>query len=197
MCKIATLPEKTMRIKTRWNQHANPQSIETIASAVGAICWQIASNGVLELENKGYKTKGDAHRLQLIGEFLAFSLQVVDRLAFEQLKTEERQRFITALALHIANIFADNQRDVQGEGEYKQSFIDLLNQRADDYAELKFHAGKAGFDFLRYFGEQITALMEKDHFVGQQIMEIEGPNAIQTLTEGMQLLEGRLDTLQK
>ncbi len=181
-----------MRIKTRWNQHANSQSIETIASAVGAICWQIASNGVLELENKGYQTKGDVHRLQLIGEFLAFSLQVVDRLAFEQLKSEERQRFITALALHIANVFADNQRDVQGEGEYKKVFIGLLNQRADDYAELKFHAGEAGFDFLRYFGEQITVLMEKDHFVGQQIMEIEGPNAIQTLTEGMQLLEGRL-----
>ena len=181
-----------MQIKTRWNKHAKSQPIETIANAVSAICWKIATNGVLELENKGYDTKGDAHRLQIIGEFLAFLLQVADRLAFDQLEIEERQRFITALALHITDIFVDNQHDVIGEGEYKSAFIELLNQRADTYAELNFQAGEAGFNFLRYFGERIATLMENDHFVSQQAMEIEGPNAIETLTRGMELLEGRI-----
>jgi len=177
-----------MPAKSRWNKHSKPQSVENIASAVSSISWKVATNGVLELENKGYQTKGDAHRLKIIGEFLIFSVQVADRLAFKQLDTEKRQRFITALALHIADIFADNQRDVLGEGEYRQAFIDLLNQRGEDYAELSFHNGSAGFDFLRYFAEQVAALMEDKHFVSQQVMEVEGPEALKMLTKGMQLL---------
>ncbi len=88
-----------MRIKSRWNKRAQEQSIEDIAGALGFISWKIATNGVLELENKGYQTDSNAHRLQIIREFLAFLLQVADRLAYEQLDEEERQRFIIALAL--------------------------------------------------------------------------------------------------
>ncbi|MEN8216215.1 MAG: hypothetical protein ABFS56_07525 [Pseudomonadota bacterium] len=175
-----------MRIKSRWNKRAKEQTIEDIAGALGFISWNIATNGVLELENKGYQTESNAHRLQIIGEFLAFLLQVADRLAFVQMENEERQRFISALAKHMVETFADNQRDVLGEGEHRQAFIDLLNQRAEDYAELSFRDGEAGFDFLRYFGEQIAALMAEKHFVSQQVMDIEGPEAIKTLKKGMQ-----------
>ena len=124
-----------MHIKSRWNKRAKEQSLENIAGALGFISWEIATNGVLELENKGYQTDSNAHRLQIIGEFLAFLLQVADRLAYEQLEQEERQRFITALALYIADTYVENQHDVLGEGEYRQAFIDLLNQRSDNYAE--------------------------------------------------------------
>lgn len=174
-----------MRIKSRWNKRAKEQSLEDIAGAVAFINWRIATNGVLEIENLGYQTQSNAHRLQIVGEFLAFLLQVADRLAYERMEDEERQAFITALALKMANIFADNQRDMLGEGEYRKIFIDLLNQRAEDYAELSFKAGEAGFDFLRYFGEQVAAVMTEKHFVSQQVMDIEGPNAITTLKKGM------------
>ncbi len=175
-----------MRIKSRWNKRAKEQSLEDIAGALGFISWRIATNGVLELENKGYQTDSNAHRLQIVGEFLAFLLQAADRLAYERLEQEERQRFITALALHLAETIADNQRDLFGEGEHKQAFIDLLNERAEEYAELSFHDGEAGFDFRRYFGEQVAAVMTEKHFVSQQIMDIEGPEAIKTLKKGMQ-----------
>ncbi len=174
-----------MRINTRWNKRAKKQSLENIAGAVGFISWKIATNGVLELENKGYQTESNAHRLQIIGEFLAFLLQTADRLVYDLLSDEERQRFITALALHMADTFADNQRDALGEGEHRKAFIDLLNQRAEDYAELSFRNGEAGFDFLRYFGEQVAAVMTEKHFVSQQVMDIEGPEAIKTLKKGM------------
>jgi hypothetical protein len=174
-----------MHIKSRWNKRAKKQSIEDIAGALGFISWKIATNGVLELENKGYKTESNAHRLQIIGEFLAFLLQVADRLAYDQMENEKRQRFITALAIHMADTFADNQRDMLGEGEHRKTFIDLLNQRADDYAKLNFRDGEAGFDFRRYFGEQVAAVMAEKHFVSQQVMDIEGPEAIKTLKKGM------------
>ena len=38
-----------MRMKSRWNKKAKPQTLEEIAQALGLICWQIAANGVLEL----------------------------------------------------------------------------------------------------------------------------------------------------
>jgi len=174
-----------MQIKSRWNRRAKEQSIEDIAGALGFISWKIATNAVLELENQGYQTDSNAHRLEIIGEFLAFLLQVADRLAFVKMETGERQRFITALAKHIVDTFVDNQRDVLGEGEHQKAFIDLLNQRAEDYAGLSFDDGEAGFDFRRFFGERVAAVMREKHFVSQQVMDIEGPDAIKTFKKAM------------
>jgi hypothetical protein len=175
-----------MRIKTRWNKQAKEQSLENIAGALNMVSWKIATQSVLELENQGYQTNSNAHRLQIIGEFLAFLLQVADRLAYQQLTEEERQGLITTLASGMTNTFVDNQRDVLGQGEYRQQFIQFLNQRAEDYAELSFHHNEAGFDFLRYFGEQVATIMEEDkHFVSQQIMSVAGPQAITTFKQAM------------
>ena len=71
-----------MRIKSRWNKRAKKQSLEDIAGALGFISWKIATNGVLELENKGYQTVSNAHRLQIVGEFLAFLLKRALRTFF-------------------------------------------------------------------------------------------------------------------
>jgi hypothetical protein len=175
-----------MRIKTRWNKRAKEQSLENIAGALNMTSWKIATQSVVELENQGYQTQSQAQRLQIIGEFLAFLLQVADRLAYQQLAEEERQLLITSLAFGMTDTFVDNQRDIFGSGEYRNQFIQLLNQRAEDYAELSFHHDGAGFDFLRYFGEQVATIFEKDkHFVSQQIMDVEGPLAIKAFKQAM------------
>ncbi|MDM8565157.1 hypothetical protein QUF74_05835 [Candidatus Halobeggiatoa sp. HSG11] len=173
-----------MRIKSKWNKRAKPQSIEDIAKAVGFISWQIATNSLLELENNGYESNDQTQRLQIIQEFLIFLIQVADRLVYEQLDTEQRQSFITNLAIHVANTLADNQIDI-GYSEGKKDFINLLNQRSEDYSELNFKDGEAGFDFLRYFGEQVTIIMQNNRFISQQIVDIEGPDAIQRLQKGI------------
>jgi hypothetical protein len=175
-----------MRIKSRWNKRAKKQSIEDIAGALAYISWRIAGNGVLELESKGYETTSNNHRLEIIGEFLAFLLQVGDRLAYERMEDEERQRFITALAMHMADTFAENKHDLLGEGEHRKAFINLINQEAEDYAELNFSNGEAGFDFLRYFGERVASVMTDKHFSSQQIMDIEGPEAIKNFKKSME-----------
>ncbi|NJO15640.1 MAG: hypothetical protein HC877_07800 [Thioploca sp.] len=174
-----------MRIRTRWNKKAKDQSLENIAGALNMVSWKIATQSVVELENLGYQTNSNAHRLQIIGEFLAFLLQVADRLAYQQLTEEERQRLITTLADGMTHTFVDNQQDILGQGEYRQQFIQLLNQRAEDYAELSFQHSEAGFDFLRYFGEQVATIMEDKHFVSQQITDVAGPQAITTFRQAM------------
>jgi len=174
-----------MRVKSHWNKRAKPQSLEEIAGALGFISWQIAAHGVLELENQGFTTHSQDHRLQIIAEFLAFLFQVADRLSYTQMADAERQRFITALAHYIADIFADNKRDAVGDGEHRHLFIDLLNQRANEYAELSFNEGNAGFDFLRYFGDQVTATLAGERWVSEYIVDVGAPEAIQTLKTGM------------
>lgn len=174
-----------MRVKSHWNKRAKPQSLEEIAGALGFISWQIAAHGVLELENQGFTTHSQNHRLQIIAEFLAFLFQVADRLSYTQMAEIERQRFITALAHYIADIFADNKRDAVGDGEHRHVFIDLLNQRANEYAELSFNEDHAGFDFLRYFGEQVAATLAGERWVSEYIIDVGAPEAIQTLKTGM------------
>lgn len=176
-----------MHVKNRWNKRAKTQSLEDIAGALSFISWKIATQGVLNLENQGYTTHSQAHRLQIIGEFLAFLLQVADRIAYTQLTAEERQQLITALALRMVDTYVDNQQAVSSnDADDRAAFIMQLNQRATDYATLNFdvEAG-AGFDFLRYFGECVAAVMVEKQWVGQQIAEVEGPEAVKTFYNSM------------
>jgi hypothetical protein len=174
-----------MQIKARWNKRAKEQSLEDIAGAVNMICWKIATNSVLELENQGCQTHSNHHRLQIIGELLAFLVSVADRLVYESLTDEERQDFILFLAWRMTDTYMDNLREVLGPGDYRRAFIDMINQRGVDYSELSFNEGEAGFDFLRYFGEQMEALMVEKHWVSQQAIEVTGPEAVKTLKTAM------------
>jgi hypothetical protein len=167
-----------MHIKNRWGKRARQQSLEDIANALSFISWKIASNAVVELENQGFTTESHAHRLTIIGEFLAFLLQIADRLSYAQMDQEARQRFVTALALQMAKTFADNKRDLIGDGEHQKAFVELLNQRAADYAEFHFTDGQAGFDLLRYFGEQVAVVMNGERWVSEYIVDVRGPDAV-------------------
>jgi hypothetical protein len=179
-----------MLVKNRWNKRAKTQSLADIAGALGFISWKIATQGVLNLENQGYTTYSQAHRLQIIGEFLAFLLQVADRIAYTQLTVEARQQFITTLALRMVDTYVDNQQEISSsDADHRAAFITLLNQRATDYAAFSFDVETGtGFDFLRYFGVCVAAVMVEKQWVGQQIAEIEGPEAVKTFQNSMKNL---------
>ncbi len=182
-----------MRIKNRWNKRAKQKTLEEIAGALGFICWQISANGVLEIENQGYITDSNDHRLQIVAEFLAFLLQITDRLTYSQFSSEDRQRFIPALASHMADSFADNKHDLLGEGEHRRDFIDLLNLRATDYAEFDFNAEmhEASFPFLRYFGEQVASTLTEQKWISEYIVDIGGHEAVDNLTKSVKNLLAR------
>lgn len=175
-----------MRIKSRWNKRATPKSSEEIAKALSYIGWQIASNGVLEIENQGYITDSNAHRLELVGEYLAFLLHVSDRLCYSKMEQTDRQIFITALANCMTHTFVDNKRDLLGKGEYHADFVSFLNQRSQEYAEFDFTYGKPGFHFLRHFGEKIALVLKGERWATEYIMEIGGVEAAANLKKSMQ-----------
>jgi hypothetical protein len=176
-----------VRIKTKWNQKDRERSLSETASAVAFILWRIGQQGILNLENEGFQTDSQAQRVDIMEEFLAFLLHIVDRMTADDLSMGERQIFITALAKHLADRVQENRTDIQGSGEYRQSLIELLNRRAADYAGFSFTDGEPGYAFRRYFGENVRAVMgERDNkWITDQVMDIEVPEAMKPLRKAV------------
>ncbi len=167
-----------MRVKSRWGKRNKTHTIEEIAGAVAFILWRIATNGVLSLENQDYQTDSQQHRLGIISEFLAFLIHLTDRITIERFDESERARFMTELATKCAKHLEDNLRDVIGKGEYRQIFIDTLNQRMADYAEFNYSEEEGpSFNMKRFFGERITNVLGERHskWISSQVMDIEVP----------------------
>jgi len=176
-----------VRVKTKWNLRDRERSLSETGGALAFILWRIAQQGTLNLENEGFQTDTNAQRLDIITEFLAFLVHLVDRMTAEQLGREQRQEFISSLAQHLAGTMQENRTDAQGKGEYRQPLIDRLNERAVDYAEFTFPDNEPGFAFRRYFGENVRMVMgERDNkWITDQVMDIEVPEALKPLRKAL------------
>jgi len=177
--------EQTVRVKSKWNKKDKTHSVEEIGAALAFIAFRIAQNGVLSLENNDYQTDSQAQRLKIIAEFLCFTIHIIDRMTIERFSDEDRVRFMTELAVKSAKHMEDNMRDILGKGDYRQGFIDTLNQRMNDYADFAYdkEGGGPSFPMRRFFGDLVTEQMgEKNkRWVADQIIDIEVPGILQTL----------------
>lgn len=176
-----------MRVKSKWNLRDRERSFSETGGALAFILWRIAQQGTLNLENEGFQTDTNAQRLDIITEFLAFLVHIVDRMTAERFTAEQRQDFITSLARHLADTMQDNRTDVQGKGDYRKPLIDRLNERAGDYAEFTFTDNEPGFALRRYFGERVRAVMgERDNqWITEQVMSIEVAEALKPLRKAL------------
>ena len=176
-----------MRIKSRWNQKERARSIQETASALGFILWRIAQNALLNLENEGFQTDTQAQRLDVIEEFLAFLLHVVDRRVYDRMDQDERSAFLNALARKLSDFVQDNARDFLGKGDHRTPFIRLVNERMDVYSEFAFRDGEPGFSLKRYLGDCVTGVMgaRDSKWIDDQVMDVEVPEALKTLNRGL------------
>lgn len=177
-----------MRVKSRWNVKGKKRPLEEVAGALAFIEWRIAGNTVLSLENEGFETRTNAQRLDVFQELCAFLIHVTDRLVHASMDEQERQKFIVALALKTADYYHDNRVDAEGRGQdYRQPFIDTLNQRLADYAEFSFEDDEPGYAFKRYLGEAVTQVMgPKDRkWITDQVMDIEVPKMLRPLKKSL------------
>jgi hypothetical protein len=176
-----------VRVKSKWNLRDRERSLSETGGALAFILWRIAQQGTLNLENEGFQTDTNAQRLDIITEFLAFLVHLVDRMTADRFTMEQRQEFIGSLARHLADTMQENRTDAQGKGEYRQPLIDRLNERAVDYAEFTFPDNEPGFAFRRYFGENVRMVMgERDNkWITDQVMDIEVPEAMKPLRKAL------------
>lgn len=180
-----------VRIRSRWKDKGKARSLEENAGALAFIEWRIAGATLLNLENEGFETDTYSQRLDVLEELCAFLIHVTDRLVHGQISDEERQRFIVTLALKTADTYHDNRVDAEGRGkDFRQPFIDKLNQRMAEYAEFRFEDAEPGYAFKRYLGECVTNTMgPKDRkWISDQVMEIEIPEMLKTLKKGLKEL---------
>lgn len=178
-----------VRLRTRWNQKNRDRSPRQIATAVGVNIWKIASEGLLNLENEGFETISHSQRLDVIGEFVAFLIHISDRLVFASLNDDERREFVTALALHLTDTMQDNRIDANGPGEYRKAFIELLNERMDDYSECAYSDQEGpGFSLKRLLGERVRDQMgAKDNkWIPDYVIDAEAPKAVEALQNVLQ-----------
>jgi len=177
-----------VRIRSRWNDKKKKRSLEEVAGALAFIEWRIAGKLLLNLENEGFQTDTQMQRLDVIQESSAFLIHITDRLVHESMSDEERQRFIVALALKMADTYHENRVDAVGRGEdYRQPFIDVLNARMAEYAEFRFEDGVPGYAFKRYLGDCVTRMMgpKDSKWISEQVMEIEVPAMMKTINKGL------------
>jgi hypothetical protein len=181
-----------IRIKDKWHrsQRNRPtrKSLEDSAGALAFIGWRVALDRAQDLNREGFRYDSDIERVGVISEFVAFEIQVADRLAYEFLGDDDRELFINALGQCFADHMQDNLTDLDGPRNYRDAFIALLNDRLAGYATLSFEDGEPGFDFLRYFGANVRDVLGDDQtnrWVLDQIAAVEGPEVAEKIRKSV------------
>jgi len=176
-----------MRVKSRWFKKDKEHSVEETAAALAFIIWRIGSQGILNLENENFQTETNKQRLDVITEFVCFVAHITDRLTIKYYTAEERNKFMTELAMKLAKHYEDNMVDCIGSGQYQMDFVKILNDRMSIYSEFNFADGDPSFPMLRCFGEYITVVMGEraSKWITTQIIDIEAPDAIESLMKAM------------
>jgi hypothetical protein len=181
-----------IRIKSRWHRSGRNETarkgFDDHASALAFITWRLSLETARKLHGEGFDYASDRERIAVMGELLAYQVQVVDRLAFDRLDDEERSVLVNALGARLADHMQDNLGDIAGPGDYRRPFIALLNDRVRDYAGLSFEDGQPGFDFVRYLGDSVLKAMgtsQTNRWVIDQIMEIEAPELAERVSKSL------------
>lgn len=163
-----------LRIKSHWWNEDQERSVPEIAGALAFIAWRIAVEKAVNLHCERFVYRDDVQRLAVIQEYLVFLIQIADRLSHEIMADENRRRLITSFATKVIGHIQDNGRDLFGDGDYGHPFIELLNRRSEEYAQLRFDNEGPGYPFLRHLGYEIQCLMgkpEENRWVIDQVMD--------------------------
>ena len=185
------------RLKKGWSQKDRVRSLEEIGGAISFNIWQISGQGLLDLENEGFQTDTGSQRLDVITEYAAYLVQLVDRILFDTFELEHRTALITATGLHLAGIMQDNRQETDGTGDYTSSFLRIINSRIGEYSNCKVDEKDGpSFVFLRLLGDHITCQMgEKDaKWITTYVIDIAGKNLYDDISR---ILPGLLDPAQR
>jgi len=191
------------RIKDRWHNSTpenttrevlNEKTLSDQASALGFIQWRTALNSAINLHAEDFRYDDDQQRIGVITEYMAFQIQMTDRLSAEFLSDEERETLIVAVGKKAADQIQDNLEDIAGPGGYREPFIALLNQRFGEYAVFGYTDGRPGYEAMRFLGHQVLMLLGEDQtnrWVIDQVIEIDGPAIVDQNVKSLNRLFGR------
>lgn len=183
-----------MRIKSHWFKNGREHTPQELAGAVSFVIWRIADNALKNTRKANFEIAVGPQYFAFLTEFLIFLVQVADRIAFRRLTPEARFTFTSTLANRVAATYAENHSRLlhDSQHECKQQFIDLLNQRADGYADFDYGADGPSFNFTRYLGYCMNQVMDQrdSGWIIDQMISIEAPGAVEMVEKTLRdLLE--------
>jgi len=181
MAIISSRPSVAL-LKTRWRKKG-PRTLADRAGVIGANLWKISLEIFKHMEKEGFRFGSDRLVIVVITEFIAFLVQLVDRAVYGKLSEADRSSLINAVAGHLAATLENNQLDLLGPGDYRRPFINLLNERAEDYAGFECPGGEPGFPCLRFFATKVSDAMASggNKWVVEQVMDIEAPEMVRLI----------------
>jgi hypothetical protein len=176
-----------LRVKTVWfrKDGGEQRPAREVASVLSSTIWRLADRTVDGLSKAEYDILTPERGVRIVGEMAAFLLHMSDRMVRGRIPEAERGTLIQVTASRLADLVVENIRAlVVDDGfDYRANFIDMLNRRGADYAGFECDPAKPSFQVLRYLALAIREVMvEADqHWVADQIMEIQAPEALGTL----------------
>ena len=150
-----------IRLKTKWNKQEREVSLEDTVSVLAFNAWKIGMQTLLEIENENFQTDTQMQRVAVMEEIMAFLVHVLDRVAYDIMGEEDRAQLISTFAIKLSDHIQDNARDFGGPGDYRNPFINKLNQRMEDYAETNWSkvGQEPGFSMGLVFGNHIAGAL--------------------------------------
>ncbi len=171
-----------MRIKSNWFKEGRERSPQEISDALAFVVSRIADNALKNTRKANFEIKVGPQYLDFLAEFLLFLILVGDRVAYGKLSADDRLAFTSNLANRVAETYAENRSRLLDDDlkECKQRFIDLLNQRAGEYADFGYDENGPEYGFYRYLAFCIGEIMtESDSaWIIDQMISIEAPEAV-------------------
>jgi hypothetical protein len=172
-----------MRIKSSWFKEGREHSPQETSDALAFTLWRIADNALKNTRKAKFEVEIGPQYLDFLAEFLIFLVLVADRIAYRELSAEDRAVFTGNLANRVGETYAENRSRLL-EIDYKQckkDFIDLLNQRAGEYADFDYAEQGPDYGFYRYLAFCIgNVLSEEDaNWVIDPMISFEAPEAVQ------------------
>lgn len=172
-----------MRIKSSWFKEGRERSPQEISDALSFVVSRIADNALKNTRKSNFEIEVGPQYFDFLAEFLLFLILSADRIAYLKLSAEDRLVFTGNLANRVAETYAENRsRLLVGDlKDCKQRFIDLLNQRAGEYADFGYDENGPDYGFYRYLAFCIGEIMtEADSgWIIDQMISFEAPEAIQ------------------
>jgi len=176
--------------RNKWKKTGQPRSISDNATAVGYIIWQLALNGAKKLHLEDFRYDDDMQRILVIEEYLTFLIHVSDRTTFDDMSPEQRNEFVSGVAMATSRHLQRNKEDVAGRADYREEFLKKLNSRGAEYGACSF-SGQPGYPMLRVLGSHIQLIMGSDQtnkWVIDQVMDIDAADLCRQLRKSLNSL---------
>jgi hypothetical protein len=171
-----------LRIKSSWFKEGREHSPQVISDALSFVVSRIADNALKNTRKSKFEIDLGPQYFDFLAEFLLFLILSADRIAYLRLSAEDRGVFTGNLANRVGETYAENRSRLLEEDlkDCKQRFIDLLNQRAGEYADFGYDENGPDYGFYRYLAFCIgNVLSEEDaNWVIDPMISFEAPEAI-------------------